>query len=621
MQGIDKDVKQVLGTGNNYYIPAYQRAYEWKEELWQTLIRDVLSASTALDNTPEHWLGIMLLSSDDSIRFPGDESFDNYSVIDGQQRLVTLLIWLSALNHHANDMNESINFDIKKICKLSPQKIDQLPLRVIMDGNWLEPRYSNLSDTQIFKAYHYFRFLLWMGNSALLEEQPLKIPKFITPKNNENIIDYWSKFLNTKKGKTLPQREPIAAQLLLRGTLDRLTIYTLIHKPRTDESQAVIFDTLNGHRTPLEPLDHIRNSVFVKFEKEEATSIYDNYWEPAESELRDKKLKKLNPSTNFIYDFVISKGEKKRQGTINKNRGAGHFNYMVRRLKDDQLSDFIKEDLTLAMSTWPVIVRSKNIVKFQEQEFEFSTEIIQLIDSIRELSANPLNPLLLLYFTDFIKGNIDEVILKTNLKLLESYIVRQILSLTPLSPLRSKVMEICSFLEGRTDSITLREALSKYGWISNDLIVKNFEKREVYDQIGPTALGAIFRGIETQLSGSGSNKFKVSKNEYTIEHIYPVKPGKWENDIKNWKSDLKKMAPYLHTLGNLTVVTQEHNSKVGNKPLADKQEFPTILGTSAPLRIHEGWIKSKQWTEKEIQKRTSDLLSYALLRWPEITKQ
>ena len=85
MQGIDKDVKQVLGTGNNYYIPAYQRAYEWKEELWQTLIRDVLSASTALDNTPEHWLGIMLLSSDDSIRFPGDESFDNYSVIDGQQ--------------------------------------------------------------------------------------------------------------------------------------------------------------------------------------------------------------------------------------------------------------------------------------------------------------------------------------------------------------------------------------------------------------------------------------------------------------------------------------------------------------------------------------------------------
>ena len=120
------------------------------------------------------------------------------------------------------------------------------------------------------------------------------------------------------------------------------------------------------------------------------------------------------------------------------------------------------------------------------------------------------------------------------------------------------------------------------------------------------------------MSGSGANKFRVAKNEYTIEHIYPRKSGKWENDLSNWKSDTKKMAHFLDTFGNLTVVTQEHNSKVGNKPLADKQRFPTIIGSSAPLRLHEDWMNAKQWTESEIQARSLSLLHFAFKRWPDL---
>jgi hypothetical protein len=78
------------------------------------------------------------------------------------------------------------------------------------------------------------------------------------------------------------------------------------------------------------------------------------------------------------------------------------------------------------------------------------------------------------------------------------------------------------------------------------------------------------------------------------------------------------MANFLDTFGNLTVVTQEHNSKVGNKPLADKQSFPTIVGSSAPLRLHDDWVTAKQWTEKEIQARSQNLLHFALKRWPDL---
>jgi len=36
-----QSVEQVLGGNAVYYIPPYQRQYQWHEDLWQALIHDV----------------------------------------------------------------------------------------------------------------------------------------------------------------------------------------------------------------------------------------------------------------------------------------------------------------------------------------------------------------------------------------------------------------------------------------------------------------------------------------------------------------------------------------------------------------------------------------------------
>ena len=89
-----------------------------------------------------------MLTSDESVRFPDDDSLSNYSVIDGQQRLVTLVIWLSALFHHAKDNNEKINFDLTKIAKLNAQKVDQIPLKIVLEDSWLDPRYEKFAESR-----------------------------------------------------------------------------------------------------------------------------------------------------------------------------------------------------------------------------------------------------------------------------------------------------------------------------------------------------------------------------------------------------------------------------------------------------------------------------------------
>ena len=618
MQSLHQPVKRVLGAGSVYSIPPYQRQYQWTSELWQALIHDVLTIGTAPEIDPPHWLGILLLTSDESVRFPDDDSLSNYSVIDGQQRLVTLVIWLSALSHHAKDNNENINFDLTKIAKLNAQKVDQIPLKIVLEDSWLDPRYEKFIESRVVQAYQYFRFILWLGEDALLEEQPIKMPKFELPDENNSLQDLWSKYLKSNKAGGLQRGKTVAVQNLIDATRNRLMVFTLIHEPRIDEPQAVIFDTLNGNRVQLEPLDHVRNSIFVRLEPDIASKLYDDNWEPIENNLRDLRMARQNPGVNFIYDYVISKGEKKRQGTINKTRGAAHFMKMTKSLKDQSLVDYLIDDFLVAMATWPVVVRQKDSALIHGVDTKIDQQVVDSITTIRELSSGPANPLVLHFLTARLNGKLSDKELLSRLSLVENYLVRLILSNEPLSPLRSRVMEICSYLENRTDEVTLKEALKKNGWIEDKVIQKDFERRELYEEAGPTALGAIFRGIEIQMSGSGANKFRVAKNQYTIEHIFPRKSGRWENDLGNWKSSVKKVSEYLDTFGNLTVVTQEHNSKVGNKPLSDKQNFPTIVGASAPLRIHEDWISAKQWTDKEIQARSRNLLNFALIRWPDL---
>ena len=618
MESLSQKIIQVLGSNCVYSIPPYQRQYQWNEDLWQALVHDIAEFQEVAETEPSHWLGILLLTTDEGVRFPNDDSLATYSVIDGQQRLVTIVIWLSALYWHAKDFGQEITFDLTKIAKINPQKIDQVPLQMVLNNKWLKKSAEPFVNSQIIQAYAYFRYLLWLGEDTLKEEQAIKMPKFNPTDAQISIYETWEKFINSKNGNGLGRSKKIKIQELIDSTRRKMKVYTLIHEPLKDEPQAVIFDTLNGNRVQLEALDHVRNSVFVRLDASMAHKIFHYDWEPAENVLRDLKLKRQQPGVNFVYDYVISKGEKRRQRTINKTKGATHFTRMTRNLKDKKLADFLTKDLVPAMRTWPIVVRQRDTIEQNGAQIKIDNQILESISTIRELSTGPANPLILLYLSAHLNGELTLGETTNRLSLIENYLVRQILSNEPLSPLRSKIMDICGDLDGALDENSLKKALLDHGWVSDSTIKSDFAKRNLYEEAGPSALGAIFRGIEIHLSGHGANKFKVAKRHYTIEHIYPRKHEKWKADLKKWKTSEAKMDPYLHALGNLTVVTQKHNSTVGNKTLKEKQNFPTIPGNAAPLKIHEDWIKSDKWTEKEIEERSKKLINWALQHWKQI---
>ncbi len=82
-------ILQIEGNQENYFVPKYQRPYVWGRDNWDDLLRD-------LEEESEHFMGSIIcvprIPPDIS---PGEKIY--YELIDGQQRLTTLSILLSAI--------------------------------------------------------------------------------------------------------------------------------------------------------------------------------------------------------------------------------------------------------------------------------------------------------------------------------------------------------------------------------------------------------------------------------------------------------------------------------------------------------------------------------------------
>jgi hypothetical protein len=631
VQGKNGKVKAMLTAGNAYFIPPYQRSYEWGAERWQGLIQDVMEATTRDRSHPAHWLGVLLLSDESPTHNPIDDSKSSLlTVIDGQQRLVTLAIWLTALCDFADDTGQDPGFDADNLSKILVQASDRKSFEVVRSGGWRDPKHFSLLDQRPLEAYLYFRWILWLGDAALLSAvaiKPPNVPKAPVPAWE----NYWTQEIRKKAvaerlaATGIGDREDlhVSAADLVSATRERLTVFSMVHEGETDESQAVIFEALNGMRTELEPLDHVRNSLFVRIDGVAAQELYERFWSPIELVLRKVTIKRMSPGTIFLYDYLISRGESRNQGPINARRAASHFAHMTQPsvVPADSLADFVKEDVLLAMAAWPCVIGWSPSFEHDGVCTQPNNRNRDLMRSIRTLSENPANPLVLHYLMALARGNLSQTGLQRLLHAIEGFLVRQLLAGRPFSPLRSRIMEVMAHLHPSTDYDDLVEALGGAdgsGWPSDRDIKKVMATRPLYGDAKPSQLGALLRGIERQMSGSGALVFWIGRGDgyYTIEHIYPQEPAQgWSDDFATWRVEEPQARSRVNCLGNLTVATQEFNSGMGNLTLREKQNYSKKLGKAAPLNLHAGWLNEERWGSAEIDERGAVLLKAALSYW------
>ena len=92
-------------------MPIFQRRYSWDEEECDQLWEDILGVGQK-EETPSHFFGsiVSTVSTED-----GNPRVPNIRVIDGQQRLATLSLLLSALGRAIEERNVEIGIDRRQL--------------------------------------------------------------------------------------------------------------------------------------------------------------------------------------------------------------------------------------------------------------------------------------------------------------------------------------------------------------------------------------------------------------------------------------------------------------------------------------------------------------------------
>jgi uncharacterized protein with ParB-like and HNH nuclease domain len=159
MQFIPKNVLGLFDSSQKFFvIPVYQRAYSWEIAHWNTFLSD-LREQVQGDNN--YFYGNLLLETIKKDR--------QYEVIDGQQRLTTLTIFLRALlniftprisNGEIIDIDvaqkESIYFRNGGVIKLRPVEYDRAYYDTLIVDNNTNVNSSSVSQKRIRASKDHF---------------------------------------------------------------------------------------------------------------------------------------------------------------------------------------------------------------------------------------------------------------------------------------------------------------------------------------------------------------------------------------------------------------------------------------------------------------------------------
>lgn len=130
---------EFIGAGKRtFYIPVYQRNYDWKKLQCVTLFQDIVRIAKD-ENQNSHFLGTFVYVEGES-----SANFREFIVIDGQQRLTSIMLLLKAILDTTKNDEQKIEiqktyltnrFSTEKLrIKLKPMKSDAVNYQKLIDN-------------------------------------------------------------------------------------------------------------------------------------------------------------------------------------------------------------------------------------------------------------------------------------------------------------------------------------------------------------------------------------------------------------------------------------------------------------------------------------------------------
>jgi alkylated DNA nucleotide flippase Atl1 len=565
MQVGESTLKQLIEGQKQFQVPLYQRQYAWGtaqlSQLWQDVL-DQYDLLTPNDvgrvelSAPTHFLGSMVLAPSPLIHAHGVTPF---LIIDGQQRLTSLLIAVCALRDHA-----------AKKQPLEAERFNEL---------YLINKYA--------KGLAYYRLLPTQSD----RESFFACIAVDAPRRNGGIAHAYS-FLQTQLTRPGPDNQPLDLPRL-EAVLSQRLQFVAITAGRSDNVHR-IFESLNDRGVRLTQADLLRNYVFMLLPNR-AEEVYDQVWRPMQESLTPAQLETL-----VFVDLVLrGKATIKRQD--------------IYREQQERLQPLEGDEAAVEKEVRELARRAQLFRRIVRPDQEPNPEIRAALERLDRWGASTTYPLLL-HLIDLLETGActaDEV--TDSMSYVESFLVRRMLAVVPTNNLNRIFSSI--FPQLRKDlpiADAVRYALSgerKY-WPSDNRLREAIRTKPFYFQGRQDQKMVVFRRLEE--SYEHAERIDWAKTKVSIEHVMPQSlTDEWRKALGAGGEDPDDVhAELLHTLGNLTVTA--YNGKLSNNPFERKQE---ILSGSH-LALNRAIRPTGHWGRAEILARADELASRAIATWP-----
>lgn len=545
-----------------FVIPVYQRNYDWKKANCIQLFSDI---KNLIGNDKTHFIGTVCYKMDGRYKSV---------IIDGQQRITTVMLLLKALHDICGDekLKKKINEQFltnpysegELKLKLKPIKKDEETYKRIMENDTLMTDEQKDSNTNT-------NYLLF---KSLLKEE-------LKHHEAEDIED----------------------------AIERLEIVEI---SLTDENPQVIFESLNSTGLGLTNTDLLRNYLLMSLDYPTQEHLYQTYWLKIEELLGSENMEQ------FMTDYLIYK---RKSNAIQESGKSARIS--VKNLYSSfkkQFPDITGEDASEKIESYFIeLYRYAKYYKhflYSEKTDYSSLDNIdkKLYELFYQLNASSASILLMWLFEKYKTDEIDEptfietidicISLAFRTKVCGNYGLSD--QFSALAVQKLDLMPIASdFIDNFWSVIS--GGNGKYAFPTDNEFKFTLSNVNVYQTLRSNGTKYLLYKLEKSLPHS---KELPAYTDGTVEHIMPqTLSNEWTEYVKS-HGDYETYEKYLHTLGNLALTN--YNSELSNKEFKDKKDEYSLSNYSLTKKLAE----YNEWNNSNIHKRSETLSELALSVWP-----
>lgn len=560
-------------------IPFYQRAYVWKEEQWERLLSDM---EFITDTQRPYFMGSVILKQGEAPKVWENFS-DRKIVVDGQQRLTTLLILLRVLALKTKKV-KSFDSDFR-LGNDSDDDDDDTPGRIALAHG------KNDADA----------FNLVMNH---------KVAEKIDNEKNSQIIAAFNYFVSN-----------LNPEKIAKNTIMSCIQFVCIDLA-ADENEQQVFDTINSLGVNLTTAELLKNYFFNK----DNIKDYITYWQD---------IFELNDDTREYWETEIEVGKKKRmlldlffdsyfQIILNDDKFEVKAEDKKYYSRDDRIAqsyqDFIKkycngdkQKVISGISDYAKTFRDWFNPAFCQQSMSYSSHKHRINVIIFGLKNSTLIPYIL-----YAAQNItDTHELNAIIDVLESYIMRRLVM--HVSNKNYNRLFTSLILNNTLTASSLKNHLSG-SQDATTFMPSDADLREGFHKSKLSNLHAkgIIYFIESYQRSAKSSTGILCFNLYSLEHLMPKK---WRNEwsYPSTEEERRIRDSVLLTLGNLAIITQPLNSAIRDSKWDDKKNGKNsakgLAAYASGLFTMDDVLKESDWDESKINARADSLCNIAEKIW------